>query len=234
MDRLSVNNFRFYGDEIGLLRANSEKKTLDNLIHKACHADLEVLVGMKGSVALKTSKFTKILYERWEWISSGTTLYAFDGQIYQEITQVRLQRIIAPLWNMCWHDFVPNVSKNIYGLMLSEALLDDPLQINNYPDLLPFKNCLMQVDEDNRLTPVPYSITTYLTSQIPWNFPKKIECPLFIYFLNTILPDKKSRERVLAHIASCFLSRRNKHQMGQIWLGTGGSGKSILASLWRI
>ncbi|MCE5174673.1 MAG: phage/plasmid primase, P4 family [Bacteroidales bacterium] len=92
--------------------------------------------------------------------------------------------------------------------------------------IISFKNCALDVESGKTLKLSPDLDCTY---GLPYNYDKGAECPLWMSFLNQVLPDVESRMVLQEYLGCIFINRHTTKLEKILYLyGGGANGKSVV------
>lgn len=93
-------------------------------------------------------------------------------------------------------------------------------------EIISFKNCALDVESGGTLSLNPKIHCTY---GLPYNYDRGAECPLWMSFLEQVLPDIESRMILQEYLGCIFINRRTTKLEKILYLHGGGSnGKGVV------
>ena len=146
----------------------------------------------------------------------------YEGLGYATL-QAKIKFILGPSYLEPYAKAVINDIKACTHILRDDFVV--PLQF------VAMKNGIVDVSK-NPVKLIDFSDKFYFTKKSPTIFNPKAECPVFLKFLNEILPDKKSRIQIQEMFGWC-LRRKYVPQGAFLLVGGGGNGKSTLLAALR-
>lgn len=100
--------------------------------------------------------------------------------------------------------------------------------------LLNFPNCTLQIGSDGSIVKREHRREDLFFYCLPYDYDEFAECPLWLKFLDEMLPDPKAQQMLGEYI--CYILMRSHRLEVMLWLyGTGGNGKStVLRTLFAL
>lgn len=104
----------------------------------------------------------------------------------------------------------------------------------NEETLINVANGTLIIRHDGNITLKPFDSKDGLTYQLPYKYDKEAKTPLFMKYLNRVLPDHESQRILSEFIGTALTPNENplfKHEKLLLLLGSGANGKSVMAEI---
>ncbi|TXK74543.1 phage/plasmid primase, P4 family [Mesonia sp. HuA40] len=197
--------------------------------------------GEEDSFKISNKHYTVIAIENvlfiakkndWGLCKNQGFIYLYNGSFWNEVDKESFQQFLGeaaeimsvPKFSARYYKF----KKELFEQFLSAAYLQrkemsvDKVQIN-------LKNGTFEINPKG-VKLRPFDREDFLTYQLPFEYNKNAQAPIFTAYLDKVLPDKE-RQRVLAeYLGFIFIknnSRTLKEEKALILYGTGANGKSV-------
>lgn len=157
----------------------------------------------------------------------GGVLYRWVGTHWDACDQASAERH-AYRWiseNDSSHTSAPNAAKAVHGAKL--WLENVPVSCGDV--VIPCQNGYVRLERESWLFTSPQK-RDGLRHVLRCQYDPSCRAPLFVDFLQTVLPDAEVRARVQEYIGYTLTSDA-RYQRAQLWLGPGGNGKGVLANI---
>lgn len=216
---------------------------LDKLLNQIEPVDFEAIANPNAHEDFKLSNkhYTVITIDniisiakknKWGLCKHNDIIYLFNGTHWEEISKETFQKFLGdaaikmkvPVYSAKYFRF----KKELYEQFMSTAYLDKKgADVNKV--LINLENGTFEINKDNTKLR-QFNESDFLTYKLSFKYDKKAEAPIFLKYLNRVLPDV-SRQKVLAeYLAYVFIknnSNRLKEEKALILYGTGANGKSV-------
>lgn len=216
---------------------------LDKLLNQIEPVDFEAIANPNAHEDFKLSNkhYTVITIDniisiakknKWGLCKHNDIIYLFNGTHWEEISKETFQKFLGdaaikmkvPVYSAKYFRF----KKELYEQFMSTAYLDKKgADVNKV--LINLENGTFEINKDNTKLR-QFNRSDFLTYKLSFKYDKKAEAPIFLKYLNRVLPDV-SRQKVLAeYLAYVFIknnSNRLKEEKALILYGTGANGKSV-------
>lgn len=159
------------------------------------------------------------------------SFYLYNGSYWERIDDLRMKNILGKValktklnkFDAKLHQF----RDELYKQFMSEIETFNEEQ-NNDKTLINLLNGTFEITETTQELR-PFDKNDFITYQLPFSYDEKKEAPLFMQFLNRVLPDK-TLQRVLAEYLGYVFVKNNILSLEKVLLlyGTGANGKSVL------
>jgi putative DNA primase/helicase len=169
---------------------------------------------------------------KWGLCKHNDMIYLFNGTHWQEISKDSFQKFLGdaalkmkvPVYSAKYFRF----KKELYEQFLATAYLDrKEVDVNKV--LINLENGTFEIDE-NGTNLRPFHKNDFITYKLPFKYDKKAEAPIFLKYLNRVLPDIERQKVLSEYLAYIFIknnSNRLKEEKALILYGTGANGKSV-------
>ena len=167
----------------------------------------------------------------WDLCKHSGFCYLYNGQFWETLNEDDLKRFLSNCAKrMSVRQTVSDDYKfvrELYEQFLFSAYLQPP-EYDNDVVLINLQNGTFRITtKKQELT--PFSKDDFLTHQLPFRYDDKADCPIFMQYLNRVLPDK-SAQAVLAEYCGYLFIRHGsglKLEKCLILYGSGANGKSV-------
>jgi len=167
----------------------------------------------------------------WALCKQGGFCYLYNGAYWETLNEDDFKHFLSDcakamgLKQTVAEDY--KFVKELYEQFLFSAHLQPP-EYDNDTVFINLKNGTFRVTPQTQKL-IPFSPTHFLTYQLPFEYNEQAECPLFMKYLNRVLPDKTAQD-VLAEYAGYLFIRHGsglKFEKCLILYGSGANGKSV-------
>ena len=191
--------------------------------------------GKYPSTINRNNGIVRSLLLKYLWVADSIDdtvhLYSWNGFYYQEVFKPDMAGIVKRLYNLCeWQDYKTVYGSEVLDQMKADVHLDTRdrhIQINNHPEIIPFKNGLLDISTMTFLPPNPEIYFTF-TLDIP--YVPDMNCSRFQAFINRILPNDADRKDILCYLGYSLTSSIHK-KIAHVWTGAGRNGKTTLTNI---
>lgn len=167
----------------------------------------------------------------WALCKQGGFCYVYNGAYWETLGEEDLTHFLSACAKAMGvkrtladdYKFV----KELYEQFLFSAHLQPP-EYDNDTVLINLTNGTFRISTQTQEL-IPFSPTHFLTYQLPFEYSKQATCPIFMQYLNRVLPDKTA-QAVLAEYAGYLFIRHGsglKFEKCLILYGSGANGKSV-------
>lgn len=175
------------------------------------------------------------LYRAYLWVAVAVEetvkLYSWNGIFYEPVYSPLFKGMVKRIFNLCdWQDFKTIYGNEIMTQIAEQAVIDTRercIYLNNYEYLISFHNGTYDW-RNKRFNPPNEKI--YFTYALDVDYSPNLECPMFVQFMEQILPDPLFRTRVLVYLGYCLTTSISK-KIADIWTGAGRNGKTVLTNI---
>jgi len=167
----------------------------------------------------------------WSLCKQGGFCYLYNGAYWETLNEDDLKHFLSDsakamgLKHTTADDY--KFVKELYEQFLFSAHLQPP-EYDNNTVLINLKNGTFHITTQVQKL-VPFSRSDFLTYQLPFEYNEQTGCPIFMQYLNRVLPDKTA-QAVLAEFAGYLFIRHGsgmKLEKALILYGNGRNGKSV-------
>ena len=170
---------------------------------------------------------------RWGLCKNHDFIYLYNGSFWAEVEKETFQKFLGEAaekmgvakFSARFYQF----REQLFKQFLATAYLPSP-EINKDKVLINLRNGTFEISaQGTKLR--PFDRSDFITYQLPFEYNPQATAPLFIAYLDKVLPDKE-RQRVLAeYLGYLFIKHGSnvlKEEKALILYGTGANGKSVL------
>jgi len=162
----------------------------------------------------------------YKMFSTNACLYVYTDGYYMELEKEIFKKIIMNLFITGRYVYSNREGSDAYSQMRTICSVTDiDKKMNNYPDLIPFKNGYFNI-KTNKFEACRKSV--YFTTHLPFDYNKSPKCPLFKRTVEEILPNKDDRDYLLTYIKYCFSSSIERGIALILYGESGENGKTSL------
>lgn len=168
----------------------------------------------------------------WGLCKNHSFIYLFNGAYWNVIDKESFQKFLGeaaeimsvPKFSARYYKF----KRELYEQFLATAYLESKTQSADKV-LINLQNGTFEIDSKG-MQLKPFDRKDFVTYQLPFEYNKNAQAPIFQEYLNQVLPDME-RQKVLAeYLGFVFIkhnSNRLKEEKALILYGTGANGKSV-------
>lgn len=203
-----------------------EKKEINKKLDK-------LIINSKHYLVLSIENVIKLAEKNnWGLCKNYYFIYLFNGSFWEEIDKESFQKFLGEAAEKM------GVSKYsakyfqfrdlLFKQFLSEAYLPTP---ENDKDkvLINLQNGTFEISpQGNNLR--PFERADFITYQLPFEYNKDSEAPIFKTYLDKVLPDKERQNILAEYLGYVFIkhgSKSLKEEKALVLYGTGANGKSV-------
>ena len=167
----------------------------------------------------------------WALCKQGGFCYLYNGAYWETLNEDDLKHFLSDcakamgLKQTLADDY--KFVKELYEQFLFSAHLQPP-ECDNDTVLINLTNGTFRISTQTQEL-IPFSAIHFLTYQLPFEYNKQAACPIFMQYLNRVLPDNAA-QAVLAEYAGYLFIRHGsglKFEKCLILYGSGANGKSV-------
>lgn len=167
----------------------------------------------------------------WALCKQGGFCYLYNGAYWETLNEDDLKHFLSDcakamgLKQTLADDY--KFVKELYEQFLFSAHLQPP-EYDNDTVLINLTNGTFRISTQTQEL-IPFSPIHFLTYQLPFEYNKQAACPIFMQYLNRVLPDNAA-QAVLAEYAGYLFIRHGsglKFEKCLILYGSGANGKSV-------
>lgn len=246
-----LNKFGIGADEIvneakkhlAINEATPHREILHQLITQFEPLDFDLLANPNNSENFKmTTKHLLVLsvettlqladLNRWGLCKNHDFIYLYNGTFWAEIDKESFQKFLGEAaekmgvarFSARYYQF----REQLFKQFLSTAYLPTP-ETNNEKVLVNLRNGTFEISPKGTSLK-PFDRSDFITYQLPFDYEPNAKAPIFVDYLNRVLPDLE-RQRVLAeYLGYVFIkhgSKALKEEKALVLYGTGANGKSV-------
>lgn len=237
------NTFKDHLNKLKETKEVAHNEILERLLNQIQPIDFEAIANPSGDEDFKISNkhYTVISIDniisiakknKWGLCKHNDMIYLFNGTHWEEISRETFQKFLGdaalkmkvPFYSAKYFRF----KKELYEQFMATAFLDKKeADVNKV--LINLKNGTFEFNE-NGTKLRKFDKNDFITYKLPFKYDETATAPIFLKYLNRVLPDIE-RQRVLAeYLAYIFIknnSNRLKEEKALILYGTGANGKSV-------
>ena len=173
--------------------------------------------------------------KNWNLTKRNGNIFIFNGCYFQIVEKENFENFLGKvalkmgvdIMEAKYHQF----QKELYLQFLSQSFLE----INEIKDrvLINLKNGTLEISY-NKINLRNFKYKDFLTYQLPFEFDKNKNCPLFKKFLDEVLPDESKQLLLAEYFGSVFIRREIlKLEKMLILFGEGANGKSVIFEVFN-
>ena len=177
-----------------------------------------------------TSAFLEKINENQILICISEAIYRWNGNNWQAVTDKHGEAYVLSWMQEYEPEHISHTVIRQAWKTLKLDLLNAEKQINRTHVVIPCKGTYVNVSEYGEVSLSKPDKELYCTYAIGCEYEPQSVPELFINFLETILPNKETRERVQEYVGYTLMNDCRYHR-ASLWLGSGANGKGVLSSI---
>lgn len=218
---------------------------LNELIEKVTNIDFAQLAELREGERLKNSQIQVIIIAQilllaknnnWGLCKQHDFLYLFNGEYWGLLEENELKTFLGNaaekmgLRNVHAQHF--NFKDHLYKQFMAAANLPKPEQPENTININ-LKNGTFEVTPNgNKLK--PFNRKDFMTYQLPFEYNREAQAPLFSAYLNRVLPEKELQNILAEYLGYIFIHTSTlKLEKTLLLYGSGANGKSVFYEIVR-
>ncbi len=169
----------------------------------------------------------------WDIVQYNDDIYLFNEHYWQKVELNVFQIFLSDVAKVLG---VPPITEKHHGFRENLYKQFVATQIFATPELKPKEVYVNLLDNtlqvtDGEVNVIPFDKQQFLTYQLPYSYDSKAECPMFLRFLNEVLPDESAQKVLSEYLGYLFIKNGNKSIKAEKMLvlyGSGANGKSVV------
>jgi putative DNA primase/helicase len=164
----------------------------------------------------------------WGLCKKDGVIYLYNGSYWSEISKEGFQHFLG---NIALKMGVEKFKSKIYTFkdelhkqFLADAYLETPI-INRNKVLINLLNGTYEISPEGKYLR-EFRREDFITHQLPFDFNPDADAPIFMKYLNEVLPDI-DKQKVLAEFMGFIFTKGLKLENALVLYGTGANGKSV-------
>lgn len=168
---------------------------------------------------------------RWGLCKNHDFIYLFNGTFWSEIEKNTFQKFLGEAAEkMGVEKFTARYfqfREHLFKQFLATAYLPTPKN-NKEMVLINLQNGTFEISQKETKLKA-FDSSDFITYQLPFEFDKDAKAPLFVAYLNRVLPDIESQRVLAEYLGYVFIKHGSslKLEAALILFGTGANGKSV-------
>jgi len=167
----------------------------------------------------------------WALCKQGGFCYLYNGAYWETLNEDDLKHFLSGcavkmgVKRTVAEDY--KYVRELYEQFLFSAHLQPP-EYNNGTVLINLKNGTFRITTQKQEL-IPFSKNDFLTYQLPFEYDDKAVCPIFMQYLNRVLPDRTAQALLSEYAGYLFIRHGSglKLEKSLILYGSGRNGKSV-------
>jgi putative DNA primase/helicase len=215
-------------DVIELLKS-SKNQTLEMEAESIEKKLLTFKLNKNHYLVLCIEQLLKIAIENdWGLCKKDGIIYLYNGSYWNEISKEGFQYFLGSIaLKMGVEKFKSKIytfKDELHKQFLAEAYLETPVTDKNKV-LINLLNGTYEIAPERKLLR-EFRREDFITHQLPFEFNPDAEAPIFMKYLNEVLPDV-DKQKVLAEFIGYVFTKGFKEEKALVLYGTGANGKSV-------
>jgi putative DNA primase/helicase len=242
-DLNDANVFKNHLDKLKEVKQTAHNEILEKLLEQIDPIDFEAVANPNGHEDFKISNkhYTVISIDniisiaksnKWGLCKHNDMIYLYNGTHWEEISKETFQKFLGdsalkmkvPIYSAKYFRF----KKELYEQFMATAYLDKKeADVNKV--LINLENGTFEINESGTKLR-PFDKNDFITYKLPFKYDKSAKAPIFLKYLNRVLPDIDRQKVLSEYLAYIFIknnSNRLKEEKALILYGTGANGKSV-------
>lgn len=234
----STNPLNISNMNVKIQKQKNIDSILSEILNKVEHVDFRLKAGIKEHERLtKEHKQVIICHEiisvaknlQHNLVNDQGLVYLFDGKCYRYIEPKSFMDFLGKVACKMGISFVEAEAYKFKESLLSQFKSSSystmpPMNTEVGETLINLNNAIMSVS-DGGLKFIEHSPDYFLKYHLPYNYDPQAECPLFMEYLNRVLPDKTSQNILAEYLGYVFTNFKLEKVL--LLIGTGANGKSV-------
>jgi putative DNA primase/helicase len=169
----------------------------------------------------------------WDIIRHNEDIYLYNGQYWQKVESDAFQLFLSEVAKILG---VPDMiqkhhlfREKLYKQFAATQIFAKP-ELDNNEVSINLQDCTIQIS-NGAIKVEPFDKAKFLTYQLPYKYDSGAECPMFLSFLNEVLPDESAQQVLAEYLGYLFIRNGNKSIKAEKMLvlyGSGANGKSVI------
>lgn len=243
-DALGVINFQIL-TSIDKSEVMPHSDILNNLLEKVTAVNFGQLAELKEGEKLKNSQYQVIVVDQilmlaknnnWGLCKQHDFLYLFNGEYWHLVEEDELKNFLGDAAKKMGLRHVHaqhfNFKDQLGKQFIAAANLPKPEQPDDTININ-LKNGTFEVTpKGNQLK--PFNRNDFMTYQLPFEYDPEAKAPLFLAYLNKVLPETALQNILAEYLGYVFIRRSTlKLEKTLLLYGTGANGKSVFYEIVR-
>jgi len=232
LEEVTKKSFEFANsdkrDDPEAQRATDEMKRLSKQLDKMTVTKNHLLI-------LSIENILKVAEQKkWGICKNQDFIYLYNGAFWKEIDKEEFQRFLGEASEkMGVEKFLARIFRfreELFKQFLATAYLPTP-ESNQEKVLINLQNGTFQIEKNGKTKLRQADRNDFLTYQLKFPYDEKAKAPLFLKYLNRVLPDATIQNIVAEYLGYVFIkhgSQSLKIEKMLVLYGGGANGKSVL------
>jgi putative DNA primase/helicase len=169
----------------------------------------------------------------WDIVRHNDDIFLYNGEYWQKVESDVFQIFLADVARAMG---VPSIIEKHHGFREQLQKQFAATQIFASPELsssdvyINLVDCTLQVS-NGEVKNIPFTQEHFLNYQLPYKYDSEARCPLFLQFLNEVLPDESAQQVLAEYLGYLFIRNGNKSIKAEkmlVLFGSGANGKSVV------
>jgi putative DNA primase/helicase len=164
----------------------------------------------------------------WGLCKKDNVIFLYNGEYWEEVSKDAFQFFLGSVaFKMGVNKYdakVYNFKEELFKQFLAEGFLESP-KIDKNNILINLENGTFEINGKSKKLR-EFRREDFLTHQLPFKYNPEAEAPIFLKYLNEVLPDT-DKQKVLAEFIGYVFTKGLKLEKALVLYGTGANGKSV-------
>lgn len=157
-------------------------------------------------------------------------LYMYNGKFWKRMDQPFLERFLGKSAHKMGVDAITSKYYQFRDGLYRQMVATTDIMVRDRDDVvrINLENGTLEV-EGEKIRFREHRMEDFMTYELPFEYDKSAECPLFDKYLDEVLPNKQLQKIIAEYFGYLFVSNRVlKLEKALILYGTGANGKSVI------
>lgn len=164
----------------------------------------------------------------WGLCKKDNVIFLYNGEYWEEVSKEAFQFFLGSVaFKMGVNKYdakIHTFKEELYKQFLAEGFLESP-KIDKNNILINLQNGTFDINGKSKILR-EFRREDFLTHQLPFEYNPEAEAPIFLKYLNEVLPDT-DKQKVLAEFIGYVFTKGLKLERALVLYGTGANGKSV-------
>lgn len=164
----------------------------------------------------------------WGLCKKDNVIFLYNGSYWEEVSKEAFQFFLGNVaYKMGVNKYdakIHTFKEELYKQFLAEGFLESP-KISKNNILINLENGTFDINGKTKNLR-DFRREDFLTHQLPFEYNPEAEAPIFLKYLNEVLPDT-DKQKVLAEFIGYVFTKGLKLEKSLVLYGTGANGKSV-------
>lgn len=213
--------------------SEKETKRYQSLIKNIMNEMAKLKLTLKHYLILSIENIL-VIAQRNEWdlcknldfiyVYNGAYWDSINGDTFAKFLGIASEKMGVPIFSARYFKFRDDLQKQFHSSAVLPTPTTDPERV-----LINLRNGTFEISAKGTILR-PFNASDFITYRLPFDYNPDSVAPIFMAYLNRVLPDKQSQTVLAEYMASIFIkhgSKILKEEKALILYGSGANGKSV-------